>query len=307
MLEWLIPAVIGGVTSLVGSAANAKSQTDTNNMNYEINERNIEYNTAMTQQQWERDDNAHQREVADLKAAGLSPLATTNGANTSAALGAPNPIAMQAPHIDLNQLMNTALQAKALNETERHNRVQEGQKDIELSQKADEIQNKVDQIKLDNEKLQHQIEYDAAYLSKLSSQIEETERSNKKQEELKKLQIENETYLKQIQQQTGNKTNYKIYKNYNEYKSALSSWETEFDIFITKFISETSESTSNSQSENWNGQASVNAGKLAGASGGIGEGSSSSGSYSYNVSKQQEAQIEKFYRSHPMPVYIYEF
>lgn len=71
----------------------------------------------MTQAQWERDDNAHQREVADLKAAGLSPLAATGGAGVSQALGAPNPIAMQAPQLDTNVLVQALLEDKALNET----------------------------------------------------------------------------------------------------------------------------------------------------------------------------------------------
>ena len=40
-------------------------QNKVNQSNEDINQANLDYNTKMTQLQWERDDNAHQREVAD--------------------------------------------------------------------------------------------------------------------------------------------------------------------------------------------------------------------------------------------------
>lgn len=48
----------------------------------EMEQRNYDYMVATQQEEWQRADTAHQREVADLKASGLSPLASVNGNTT---------------------------------------------------------------------------------------------------------------------------------------------------------------------------------------------------------------------------------
>lgn len=63
---------------------------NTNEVNKEIAEQNLafqrenlDYNRALNERIFERADTAHQREVADLRAAGLNPLIATAGAETA--------------------------------------------------------------------------------------------------------------------------------------------------------------------------------------------------------------------------------
>jgi len=73
--------------------------------NYNMQKDNLAYQKEMQQKAWEREDNATQRRVADLKASGLSPtLAAGSAAQASA------PIQTHAP-----QYNGPSLQDKALN------------------------------------------------------------------------------------------------------------------------------------------------------------------------------------------------
>ena len=165
-------SIAGGITGLISTAANYQATIDTNEANAnnvyetnktnkEINQANLDYNKAMTQAQWERDDNAHQREVADLEAAGLSPLANTTGGANGSPLGAPNAIPMesfkaQAPQLDVNTLVQSALQSDQLRETKRHNLANEKYKEMDLENTATELKQNAEKLNLQNKELDHQ-------------------------------------------------------------------------------------------------------------------------------------------------------
>lgn len=105
-----IPAIIGGVAGLAGGALNFFSQKKTNQSNVQmqretnqtqmqLQENTNAQNEMLTREAWARDDNATQRRVADLRAAGLSPtLAAGSPAGVSAPIKA-GTADINSPHV----------------------------------------------------------------------------------------------------------------------------------------------------------------------------------------------------------------
>lgn len=73
----MIGSIIGAGISAAGGLASAFLGKKQNDDNLKFQKENLEYQKALQQQIFEREDTAHQREVDDLRKAGLNPLLST--------------------------------------------------------------------------------------------------------------------------------------------------------------------------------------------------------------------------------------
>lgn len=299
----VIAGLIAAAAAAAGSAQNTYMQKKTNEQNANINQQNLDYQTHMTQQAWERDEKAHQKEVADLQAAGLSPLAATGGTNVSAPLGANAPIAMQAPQLDTNSLVQAVMQSAQLGETQRHNKQLEGFKDTELSQQAEQISLAHQKLEIENKKVNADIKHQIDLINLENSQLEETIRSNKSNENLKKSSYISERNYKEIEHQVGAHLPYEAIYDYDYYLIRKKMWNLEYKNWLEKHKEPLQGSQGENSSQSLNGGFGLG---VATANGNINAGESTSkGSFkSWNNTEYFKSQELQFYKEHPQPVFL---
>lgn len=95
-------AIIGAAGALAGSALSAKGQRDTNDANREMSAEQRAWQEKMS-------NTAHQREVADLRAAGLNPILSAGGSGASTPVG--GMIGMENPNATFERGISNAVQA----------------------------------------------------------------------------------------------------------------------------------------------------------------------------------------------------
>lgn len=304
-MSWLgsaISGTIGGIASLIQTGVNSQNVNNTNMLNMLQHNNDLDYNKAMTEKAWERDDNYYQRSVADLEAAGLSPLAISGSPSVSAPLSAPTAPTYQAPQMDLNGLIQSALASAEMAETKRHNVKGEENKADEIKNQAAEIKIKADSLKLENKKVEEQIRYQTKLNEIAANSLEESIRHAKAGEKIsmseeagRRLEYESKRMYEEIKRRSGGKDiPYKFVKNPEEYTELFQIRQTALNE-LTEKLGKTRAGSSSSVSTNMQGGATV-----AGTGLNAGAGNSKSISDYSDISKQQEAMMEKFYQEYPV-------
>lgn len=105
-----IGAIVGSLLPSFGSAiSNRQSVNDTNVANRELADRQMQFQERMS-------NTAHQREVADLKAAGLNPILSAGGNGSSTPTGAMP--TMEAAKIELPDMLAYGISLKQLEQAD---------------------------------------------------------------------------------------------------------------------------------------------------------------------------------------------
>lgn len=333
------PAIISGVASLAGAAISHFGQKKANQQNQENYEKNFDYNAAVQQKTWQREDTQAQRAVSDYTKAGFSPLAAVGQGTSSTPVTQNGSADIQNTGATAGDIINNVgtTIASMINNYQMHKETLEAQKDmqekqieathtdIEYQEKAASERAEADRSATRDNVLS-QLESAASIaqqnnntqLAIAANQVAEQLRANTAREALEAQKATEQWIDNQLKDYPGAKIG-QMCHSWSEYREKMDSWSTRFNAFLelsTKNLQD-SESASSGSSSSLGVNASANLGvgsgissmfggqnssNSAGASGGISESSAANGSKSYSQNQLVDNKIKAWLAKNPMPI-----
>lgn len=303
-MSWIgdaVSGVVSGIASplvaLYNGKQNRKAQKEANEANIELQRETNAQNEALQREEWQREDTALQRHVADAQAAGVSPIGNVNGSPTSLSTDMVAPTVDPVTSGDMGRALGDSLSDFA----------------SLLSGKSERQKDRDENRQLQNNQFDHAIETLKMQLDNTSDE-KEKDRLNALEmscnqlrqqalEEDYKVALELERQFQEsVKTATGGMSvNYYLVDDYEQYKKELRAWNNQYYMFITSEVPQYSSETSSGSSSTST--------SATGKAFSIGAGSSSSQSQSATSSVSTGDNNTPYYKlrswllDHPKPEY----
>ena len=303
-MGWIADAVSGVIqgvaTPLVAmheGHKNRKAQREANEANIELQRETNAQNEALQREQWEREDTALQRHVADAQAAGVSPIGNVNGSPSSLSTNMVAPTVDPVTSGDMARAIGDSLNgfASLLSGKSEREKDRDANRLLQDGQFANAIKTLKLQINATaDEKAKDRLN---AFMMSCNQLQQLTLTDNHKTA----LELTRQ-FEESVKIATGGlSVSYYIVDDYEQYKSDLRAWNNWYYMTITSEVPQYSSETSS-------GSSSVST-SATGKAFSIGAGASNSQSQSSTSSLTTDQMNTPYYKlrsellDHPMPVY----
>ena len=312
-------AIVSGISNLLGAGAQAasvatsyKGAKEMRQAITEANEANIAFqretnaqNEALQREQWQREDTALQRHVADATAAHVSPIGNINGSPSSLSTNMVAPTVDPVTSGDMDRALSDSFSNIA----------------SIMSNKSERQKERIQQREMQDKEHDHAIAVLDKQLASASDDKEKDRLNAFKMScnQLKQLSLADDRkpaleLTKQFQESVrtatgGLSVNFKPYSDYKEYKAALQAWNNRYYMIISSEIPQNSSETSCvSSSTSTSGGGNVGASLLGtglnlGANGSKSQSQSSTSSTSTDEHNTPYYKVRSMLMEDPMPVY----
>ena len=303
-MGWIADAVSGVVSGVASPLValyeghkNRKAQKEANEANIALQRETNAQNEALQREQWQREDTALQRHVADAQAAGVSPIGNVNGSPSSLSTNMVAPTVDPVTSGDMGRALGDSLSGFA----------------SLLSGKSERQKDRDESRQLQNNQFNHAIETLKLQLANTSDEKEkdrlnalEMSCNQLKQQALEEdykvaLELERQ-FQESVKTATGGMSvNYYLVDDYEQYQKELKAWNNQYYMYITSEVPQYSSETSS-------GSSSVST-SATGKAFSIGAGSSNSRSQSATSSVSTGDNNTPYYKlrswllDHPKPEY----
>lgn len=303
-MSWIADAVSGvvsGVASplvaLYNGHKNRKAQKEANEANIELQRETNAQNEALQREQWQREDTALQRHVADAQSAGVSPIGNVNGSPSSLSTNMVAPTVDPVTSGDMARSIGDSLNNFASmlgNKSERQK-----DRDENRQLQSNQFSHAIETLKMQLENTSDEKEKDR--LNALEMSCNQLRQQALEADYKVALELERQ-FQESVKTATGGMSvHYYLVDDYEQYQKELRAWNNLYYMFITSEVPQYSSETSSGSSSS-----STSAdGKMLvfGAGGSSSQSRSATSSVSTGDNNSPYYKLRSWLLDHPKPEY----